>query len=176
MNDGWAFSAEAVIRPNRDVGRSGALLVEQSVTRQSRDARIHADTQLGKDVIVGISQPLGMLDHEVEGGPRRAVPFQPAEAAPFEMQEQMLGRAEHVVPQRRVENECPFHPIFERIDPLIAPIMSFMSPPRAVEPSWPILASIHKATRPKMTFAIHIETTAGISPRLAIDSPAIRHT
>jgi len=51
-----------------------------------------------------------------------------------------------------------------------------MSPPRAVEPSWPILASIQRAIRAKMTFAIHIDTTAGMNPRLAIDSPAIRHT
>jgi hypothetical protein len=51
-----------------------------------------------------------------------------------------------------------------------------MSPPRAVEPSWPILDNIQSATSEKMTFAIHIDTTAGIIPRLAIDSPAIRHT
>src|SRR5450759_4113295 len=66
-----------------------------------------------------------------------------------------------------------FHPIFDRIDPLIAPIISLMSPPLAVVPSRPILASIQRATSAKRTFAIHIDTTAGMSPRLAIDSPAI---
>src|SRR2546423_3882084 len=64
-----------------------------------------------------------------------------------------------------------FQPIFERIEPLIAPIISVMSPPRAVAPSWPIFASIQSAIDAKITFAIHIETTAGINPRLAIDSP-----
>src|SRR6188474_1836892 len=65
-------------------------------------------------------------------------------------------------------------PNLERMSPLIAPIISFRSPPRAVLLSLPILLSNQSASSPKITLAIHIETTAGINPRLAIDSPAIR--
>src|SRR5438128_5717034 len=69
-----------------------------------------------------------------------------------------------------------FQWVLERTQPVTAPIISFASPPRAVVPSWPIFASIHSAIKAKMTFAIHIDTTAGMRPRLAIDSPAMRHT
>src|SRR5438876_10523144 len=68
-----------------------------------------------------------------------------------------------------------FQWVLERTQPLTAPIISFASPPRAVVPSWPIFASIHSAIKAKMTFAIHIDTTAGMRPRLALDSPAMRH-